>query len=355
MAEFSNKKINSFLIRFYFLISVSLIQFVILFWGYNKDFYDSLIDSFIFSFILFLIGFVIIFPIKYVALEKMKFSIFISNHLINAGIISGIWTSVSYFIISKFFQLSSEYILFLKDSLFWRFFLGIIFYFLVVSVYYLISFYDNLINKTKREKELTLLIKEAELKSLRYQINPHFLFNSFNSINYLIQSNPSKASEMLITLSDYFRDIFSGDENDFATFRDELENIKRYLAIEKIRFEEKIRLDFDIDNSAYDVKIPHMILQPLFENIIKHAVHDAIETVIINFHAKIYDNFLIIELENNFEDSTTKKIGAGIGLMNIKNRIVNIYGSQELFNYKKEDNRFTVTLKIPIISNEKRN
>lgn len=355
MADFSYKKINSFLIRFYLLIIISLIHFAILFWGYNKNFYDSLIDSFIFNIILFLIGFVIIFPIKYVSLEKMKFSIFISNHLINAGIISGIWTSVSYFIISKFFQLSSEYILFLKDSFFWRFFLGVIFYFLTVSVYYLISFYDNIINKTKREKELTLLIKEAELKSLRYQINPHFLFNSFNSINYLIQSNPSKASEMLITLADYFRDIFSGDENDFATFRDELENIKRYLAIEKIRFEEKIKLDFEIDNSAYDVKIPHMILQPLFENIIKHAVHDAIETVIINFHAKIHDNFLIIELENNFEDSTTKKIGAGIGLMNIKNRIVNIYGSQELFNYKKEDNRFTVTLKIPIISNEKRN
>ena len=353
MKSFFDSKSNLILVRVILLLILFIIHFLVLHFGYKIELNDSLIDSFIFNFNLFLIGFVIIYPIKYISLEKMKLNKFIINHIITAGMVSAIWVYVSYFFMIKFFKLNIEIQSFLQASLLWRLFIGVFFYFIFVSIFYLISFYDNLLSKTQKEKELILLVKDAELKALRYQINPHFLFNSFNSINYLIQSAPQKASEMLITLSDYFRNIFSNDENDFSTLQTEIENINRYLAIEKIRFEEKIKINYDIDNSAKEIKIPHMILQPLFENIIKHAVHDAISAIEINFQAKIIDGFLRIYLSNNFEDCNSSSKGAGIGLTNIEDRIVNIYGSRELFKYNKSNNIFFVSLKIPI-ENEKR-
>jgi len=330
------------------VLLISILHLIILNFGYKINMETALIDTCIFNLILLILSFVIIYPVKYILFDKLKFFRFLFNHFISSLIISIIWVSTSYYLIINIFALEIFYLHFLNSSLYWRMLFGVILYFSYLSIYYLISFYNDLIKKSENEKELRLLVKEAELKALRYQINPHFLFNSFNSINYLIPVNPVKASKMLITISDYFRNTFSHDDNDFSSLKDEIENISRYLAIEKIRFEEKIDLKMNVDESALNLKIPHMILQPLFENIIKHAVHDAINKIQIEFNCKPNENYLCIELLNNFEESYISKTGAGIGLQNIQSRMLNIYGSKDLFSFSKLSDKFFVSLKIPI-------
>jgi LytS/YehU family sensor histidine kinase len=128
---------------------------------------------------------------------------------------------------------------------------------------------------------------------------------------------------------------------------EELKNIKLYLEIEKIRFEDKFDYFEEIEPEALNMKVPNMILQPLFENAIKHAVYDSLEKININLKCHMEGRFLIISVQNNFENGYSRK-GTGIGLQNITSRLELIYGEKNLLDIKKEGDKFRVILYIPI-------
>jgi LytS/YehU family sensor histidine kinase len=152
---------------------------------------------------------------------------------------------------------------------------------------------------------------------------------------------------MILKLADFLRYTLANNGKEINRLEEELKNINLYLDIEKIRFEEKFDYIENIDNNVLDLKVPNMILQPLFENAIKHAVYDSLGKITIKLNCTIENNFLKISLENNFEDGYSKK-GAGIGLQNIKSRLELIYGQKNLLDIKKEGEIFTVILYIPI-------
>jgi two-component system, LytTR family, sensor kinase len=126
---------------------------------------------------------------------------------------------------------------------------------------------------------LKSLVKEAELHALKSQINPHFLFNSLNSISSLTMTDPLKAQEMVINLSSLMRYSLKHDQVDKVPFSEELKNNQLYLQIEKVRFGNKFNAVFDIDDKCLNANIPNMILQPLYENAIKYGVYEATEPV----------------------------------------------------------------------------
>jgi len=210
-----------------------------------------------------------------------------------------------------------------------------------------IVYYENFKAKVKKEGELKALIREAELHALKSQINPHFLFNSLNSISSLTMSDPAKAQEMVINLSSLMRYSLKHGQNETVSFGTELQNIKLYLSIEKVRFGRKLQPVFKVDEHCYQGVIPNMILQPIFENAIKYGVYEATEPVEILTEATCSNDALEISVTNSYDPGVRSKKGEGIGLRNIRERLQIIYGNSALLKIKDNRKNFTITLTIP--------
>jgi LytS/YehU family sensor histidine kinase len=191
------------------------------------------------------------------------------------------------------------------------------------------------------------LVKEAELHALKSQINPHFLFNSLNSISSLTMTNPARAQEMVINLSQLMRYSLKHDQSEKVSFKQEIENNKLYLKIEKVRFGSKLEPVFEIDENCLKAEIPNMILQPIYENAIKYGVYEATEPVEIKTVARCSDELLQITISNPYDANAKSKKGEGIGLRNIRDRLQIIYGNPYLLKLEDNKKEFTVTLTIP--------
>jgi LytS/YehU family sensor histidine kinase len=219
---------------------------------------------------------------------------------------------------------------------------------LITSFYYIIIYYSDFKERAVRETELKNLVTEAELKNLKFQINPHFIFNSLNSMSALTAIDPDKAKSMILKLADFLRYTLANNEKQKNKLNEELKNIKLYLEIEKIRFEDKFEFVDEVAPECLSFEVPNMILQPLFENAIKHAVYETLSAVKLTLKGKTENDFLVLSLTNNFEEEAKAKKGAGIGLKNISNRLELIYGQKDLMKVDKENHIFRVTLFIPV-------
>ncbi len=223
--------------------------------------------------------------------------------------------------------------------------------FMIMSLaYYLIMFYTSLEDRKVNEANLKARARESELMMLKYQLNPHFLFNSLNSINSLTLSDPEKARNMIVKLSAYLRYSLESDQEYFKDLKGEIDNIRRYLEIEKTRFGKRINYEELIDDSCLEQKVPSMILQPLFENAIKHSVHESTDPVMIQIKCNSSDVFLNIEVRNTMLENKKLIRGTGMGLSNVRDRLFSAYRKENLMVVSQEDNWFVVRLKIPLSS-----
>ncbi len=336
----------------YFYISIwifiSSIHSLLLNYNQNIIWRWSVLDSVVFNFIYSALGLSFWYTCKYIPLEKNSLIKIVVSHAFAAVFSSVIWVSLSYHTITKLLTTEESYQVFLQGSLTWRSLLGSLFYFIIISFYYIYIYSMNFKEQLLKQAELQTLIKEAELKSLKFQINPHFLFNSLNSINSLTISSPQKAGEMTVKLGDYLRYTLSKNEKQETRLKEELDSAKLYLEIEKIRFADKFKYIEEIQNNCNEIPVPNMILQPLFENAIKHGVYESVEKVTIKFLCRKHGDYLKITVENNFAPETFSKKGEGIGLENIQRRLEMIYNQRNLLNVEKESNIFRVILYIPL-------
>ena len=328
--------------------AIAVIHSLALFYFINLDLRNAIFDSIVFNTVYFGLSLSLWYPAKFINFERSSSISIAINHAAASFITSLLWIGVSYFILTSFISEDSKYISFLDRSLVWRFIIGLLFYSIIVSINYITIYYNSFREKLLKEAELNSLIKEAELKTLKYQINPHFIFNSLNSISSLTISNPSKAREMTIKLSSFMRNTLSKNEKQKNKLSEELDNIKIYLDIEKVRFEDKFELVEEIGEECKKVEVPNMILQPLFENAIKHGVYESIEKVTITLRCKRENNYLKISVSNVYDKDTTPRKGEGIGLRNINNRLKLIYNLNNLLQIEDKENLFTVNIFIPL-------
>jgi len=266
------------------------------------------------------------------------------SHLIAATIIVFIWVYIGMVFIKLLHPYSEQWI---NNNLAANIFGGYMLYLTYVIFFYAVSYYQGFKEKLKNEGKLKSLVKEAELHALKSQINPHFLFNSLNSISSLTMTDPAKAQEMVINLSSLMRYSLKHDQIDKVPFNEELNNNKLYLQIEKVRFGKKLNPVFDIDEECLDTLIPNMILQPLYENAIKYGVYEATEPVEIVTRSKCSIDVLEITITNNYDPNSMSKRGEGIGLRNIRDRLQIIYGNPMLMKVEDNKKEFKVTLAIP--------
>lgn len=341
-------KNRSYLIAFFVVwIVIFAIHTFILAFFYDIDKMISMADSAVFNFIFALVGFNLWYVIRFNLRETPTIFDLIVNHLIVALLIIALWITSSYFLLQSMYDTNTSYISFLNDSIPWRVVTGIFYYLFFILFYYMILYYEDLQEKLKVESELQNLVKEAELTALKSQINPHFLFNSLNSISSLTMTKPDKAQEMVIQLSDFLRYSLSHDKNEKASLDQEFANLERYLAIEKIRFGKRLNFVSKINENCREVEIPNMILQPLLENSIKHGVYNSTEEVLVELNCEEKNGYIVLEICNDYDPEAVKKKGQGIGLTNIRKRLQLIYQRQDLLEIKADKMVFTATLRIP--------
>lgn len=274
---------------------------------------------------------------------------FVFNHLATASIFIIVWYFISYNLVVAIFPFGNVANTASDKLIPFVIFSGIMGYAIVILSYYLHIYSCDLREKHDKELLLQRSLKEVEISLLRSQINPHFLFNSLNSISSLTMVDSTRAQEMVVKLSDYLRYTVSQEKTNFVSVSKEVENIHRYLEIEKIRFGSKLQYRFVIEDDALDADIPAMILQPLYENAIKHGVYESTEPILVETKVYMEDGVLIVSIKNNYQDGAPMGKGAGIGLRNIAERLKLIYQNETLLHIKNENQVFEVTLIIPSV------
>jgi LytS/YehU family sensor histidine kinase len=198
----------------------------------------------------------------------------------------------------------------------------------------------------KRKSDTEKLAREAELFKLRLQLQPHFLFNSLNSINALVGMQPQKARTMIQQLSDFLRGTLKKEQSAWITLEEELQHLSLYLEIEKVRFGH--RLQASITNEAPSAKLPLMLLQPVVENAIKFGLYDTMEPVTISIKAVVEGNILRLQVQNPFDPETSQpQKGTGFGLSSVRRRLYLLFARTDLLETTTHDHTFTATIKIP--------
>ena len=338
----SNPRLAIFYALFWLVAAFANV--LVLVFGNGVDLGIALIEVFTFLVLFAIVGTAIWYVIKFSTLENNSAYRILLAHFIAASIIVFIWIYFGVVII-KLLHPNAE--TWLKRAMANRIFGGYMLYIIYVVFFYAVNYYQVFKEKLRNEGKLKSLVKEAELHALKSQINPHFLFNSLNSISSLTMTDPAKAQEMVINLSQLMRYSLKHDQKEKVTFKQELENNKLYLSIEKVRFGSKLNPVFEIEKDCLNAEIPNMILQPLYENAIKYGVYEATETVDIIPHCRRINEFLEITIRNNYDAHVLSKKGEGIGLRNIRERLQIIYGDPHLLKLKDNKKEFTITLTIP--------
>jgi len=209
----------------------------------------------------------------------------------------------------------------------------------------------------ERERSLLqaqVLAREAELKMLRYQINPHFLFNTLNAVSALIVTGQAQAADAMVNkLARFFRNALSRESTAKVTLTEELRVQLEYLNIELTRFPDRLSWSTQIEPGLDKALVPHLILQPLFENAIKHGVARNASPVEIGLSAQRQDGQLILRLRNEAKRVGLKPDlqpdpGEGVGLANVARRLANFYGASAALSVVQGEGLFTVELRLPI-------
>ena len=206
------------------------------------------------------------------------------------------------------------------------------------AIYLGIIYWQQMQNERENALEAKVLAEKARLEMLRYQVNPHFLFNAMNSIRALINEDNQPAKNMITQLSEFLRHSLLSNEQKEVPLREELEAVKNYLAIEKIRFEETLEIEFDVDKKAKGFKVPCFLLNPLIENAVKHGFPASPELLKIKVSAKLNDEKLLIEVANtgNLVQNPNSN-GTKIGLNNVRERLEKLFPDKGTFKLFEEN------------------
>lgn len=215
---------------------------------------------------------------------------------------------------------------------------GAFYFFINIFIWNLIYFMYHYISKSRKQQldtlQLEALVKELELKTIKSHINPHFIFNSLNSIRALVVENPERAREAVTELSNILRSSMQADKMETVTFERELDIVKDYLALENMRFEDRLKIEYQIDEDTLDQHVPPMMLQTLVENAIKHGISKQISGGVVRIISDFKGDYYELSVQNTGQLNGFYN-GEGFGLSSTTDRLNLLYGDKAKFEIKQ--------------------
>ena len=222
-------------------------------------------------------------------------------------------------------------------------------YFLLLGLYYGYEYYQQYKEHLIKARELETQLAQAQLQALKMQLQPHFLFNTMHAISALMDENVKTAQKMLARLSDLLRQTLDNIGVQKVTFQQELDFVKSYLEIELTRFQDRLKVEYEIDKIVLNRKVPNLILQPLVENAIKHGISHKSEGGTVTIIAKTSNNKLELSICDDGKGNGSMEVSEGLGIKNTKLRLEKMYKSNYTFEIDdKNEKGFCVTLQIPL-------
>jgi len=225
--------------------------------------------------------------------------------------------------------------------------MGALLYLLSAAFHYLLLAVEASREARAQEAEARILARDAELRALKAQINPHFLFNSLHSIAALAAAQPGRAREMCALLSDFLRASLGLGERESIPFAEELALANRFLAVEQVRFGSRLRVEERVEEDTKDCPVPPLLLQPLVENAVLHGIATLVEGGAIVIEARRLDGGVWIAVENTFDESAPARRANGVGLANVRRRLEARYGTAARLDVRISGGLYRVELLVP--------
>ena len=231
------------------------------------------------------------------------------------------------------------------------FYIDLIIASLIVIAVHALLYYQNFRASELAQSSLKTQLVQAQLRALKMQLHPHFLFNTLHSISSLVLEDPTKANSMIARLGDFLRLTLENSDQQLVSLKEETEFLRCYLEIEQVRFGDRLTLEFELEPQTLSAQLPHLILQPVVENAIQHAIAPRATRGHINIEAKRLNSLLRLEIRDNGPGITLNGDllrTEGVGLSNVRARLHQIYGSNfrfELMNAR--DGGLAIMMEIP--------
>lgn len=230
--------------------------------------------------------------------------------------------------------------------------LGVLLFALSAALHYLVLAVERSREAETRGLALKVLAREAELKALRTQIDPHFLFNSLHSISALTTADPAGARRMCLLLGEFLRLSLKLGARDRIPLAEEMALVERFLGIEQVRFGDRLRASVTLDPGAAGCEVPALLLQPLVENAVRHGIAELVDGGLIDVRAERHGDRLTIRLKNPCDPERRSQSGAGVGLANVRGRLTTAFGTDARIAATERDGRFHVELSLPAIETD---
>jgi len=304
-------------------------------------------DALVFSGLFATMGIAVWYVVKFSPLEAGTAINTLITHVVAASLLVFLIVSGAELILSYVNRIGPEFYEFDSSFHIYRLIAGGMIYIFLAINFYLIMYYEEFRSRKLRQAALDHTLRSAELNMLKAQINPHFIFNSLNSVSSLALTDPQKAHEMVIQLADFLRYTINKNADQLVSLEQEIEAIDLFMAIEKTRYGPRLNIEISCDEKSKKMKLPALILQPLIENAVKYSLHESDDESIISVICSGENDLLKVEIVNNFDSTIIGKMGEGIGLANVKARLNLVYSRQELLITTKDDNMFKVEISFP--------
>lgn len=223
---------------------------------------------------------------------------------------------------------------------------GFLLYLLSIALHYVLL-------ALEASREAALLARDAELRALKSQINPHFLFNCLNSISALTTSDPARAREMCVRLSEFLRKTLGLGERESIAWQEELELARTYLEVERVRFGARLNVEMNLDGACAECRVPPLLLQPLVENAIKHGIATLVEGGVIRLESRLQAGTLEVSVENAFDPEAPAPRRSGLGLRNVRERLRTRFGNAAALSTSAAESVFRAEMRLPCLGGDR--
>ncbi len=229
---------------------------------------------------------------------------------------------------------------------------GLLLYLLSVAIHYLFVAAAASRAAERRVLEAEVAARDAELTALKAQLNPHFLFNSLNSVASLAGSDPARARAMCIELADYLRGTINDSGARLQPLSRELAQVRRFLNVEKVRYGDRLRVVESIDDKCLGHAVPPLILQPLVENALKHGIASLVEGGEVQIGATHLGGRMMVWVENPVDPDGRPRQGTGVGLANVRERLAKVFGDEARLRNGRSEDTYRAEITVPLVSTE---